>query len=179
MANMPDEILLARMMTILTWSLRELYHDEGYESDNDYGLHPTSQEQTASTPVSAEASFNPADYTTTQCQLSSFTLRCSRGLSFQEWICQHLTFDEIPPLAVAADSEDKEEDLPMAELDNPLWDKEPAPDSREYCCIQEISRLATLPSPPQPYQRPHPHSLTKDFQTYHPSNLTKWKCPQN
>ena len=42
MAYMPDEIILARMMTTLILDFeRTLHdHDEGYESDNDYGLPP-------------------------------------------------------------------------------------------------------------------------------------------
>ena len=37
---MPDEIILARMMTTLDLDFKRAlhYHDEGYESDNDYGL---------------------------------------------------------------------------------------------------------------------------------------------
>ena len=37
---MPDEIVFARMMTALDLEFEKVihYHDEGYESDNDYGL---------------------------------------------------------------------------------------------------------------------------------------------
>ena len=37
---MPDEIILARMMTALDLEFEKdmHYHDGGYESDNDYGL---------------------------------------------------------------------------------------------------------------------------------------------
>ena len=40
MTHMPDEIVLARIMTALDLELvKDLhYHDKGYESDNDYGL---------------------------------------------------------------------------------------------------------------------------------------------
>ena len=124
----------------------------------------------------AEAPFNWADYTTAKCQLSPFTLRCPRGLPYWEEVHQWLTFDETPPPALAADSKD-EEDLPVAELNDPMWDKELVPDSREYLCIHEIPRLAT--PTPSLHQWPHPHSPTKDFQTHHPSNLAKWECPQN
>ena len=85
MANMPDEIVLARMMTALDLELERTlhYHDEGCESDNDYGLSPyiTRLVQIYSV-FSAEASFNLADSTTTQCQLSLFTSRHPRGLPF-------------------------------------------------------------------------------------------------
>ena len=39
---MPDEIILVRMMTTLELEFEKAmdYHDEGYESDNDYGLPP-------------------------------------------------------------------------------------------------------------------------------------------
>ena len=37
---MPDEIVLARLMTTLVLEFEKAmhYHNEGYESDNDYGL---------------------------------------------------------------------------------------------------------------------------------------------
>ena len=39
---MPDKTVLARMMTGLDSEFEKAmhYHDEGYESDNDYGLPP-------------------------------------------------------------------------------------------------------------------------------------------
>ena len=43
----------------------------------------------------------------------------------------------------AADSEDEDEDFQTADLDDPLWDKEPVPDSMEYLCMHEIPMLAT------------------------------------
>ena len=45
MTYMPDEIILARMMTTLDVEFKRAlhYHDDGYESDNDYGLPPKSQ----------------------------------------------------------------------------------------------------------------------------------------
>ena len=53
-------------------------------------------------------------------------------------------------------SRDKEEDLPTVELDDPMWDKDPLPDSREYHCIHGIPRLTTPPQPHSLYQQPHP-----------------------
>ena len=40
MTYMPDEIVLARMMTTLDLEFEKAihYHNEGYESDNDYGV---------------------------------------------------------------------------------------------------------------------------------------------
>ena len=40
MTYMPDEIVLAGMMTMLDLEFEKAmhYHNEGYESDNDYGL---------------------------------------------------------------------------------------------------------------------------------------------
>ena len=42
MIYMPDEIVLARIMTALDLEFEKAmhYHDEGYESDNNYGLPP-------------------------------------------------------------------------------------------------------------------------------------------
>ena len=71
------------------------------------------------------------------------------------------------------DSEDGEEPLPTADLDNLVWDKEPVPDSREYLCIHKIPRLATPTQPHNPHQGPHPNSPIKESQPCHPSNLTK------
>ena len=45
--------------------------------------------------------------------------------------------------ALAADSENEQEDLPTVGLDEPMWDEELVPDSRGYLCIHEIPRLAT------------------------------------
>ena len=44
MANMPDEIVVGRMMTALDLEFKGALHnhDKGYESDNDYGLLVTS-----------------------------------------------------------------------------------------------------------------------------------------
>ena len=78
MTHMPDEIVLARIMTALDFEFERAlhYYDKGYESDHDYGL-PTQ----AMMPVyvysvlTTEASFNPADYKGAQCPISPFTLR--------------------------------------------------------------------------------------------------------
>ena len=42
MIYMPDEIILAKMMTALDLEFDKAihYHNEGYEGDNDYGLQP-------------------------------------------------------------------------------------------------------------------------------------------
>ena len=153
MANMADDIALAGMMTALDLKFKRAlhYHDEGYKSNNDYGLLSCITRLVYVYSVfSAEASFNPADYTTTKCQLSPFNLRHPRGLPFWEGDCQCLTFDVTTLLVSAADSEDEEEDLPTAELDDPMWDEEPVPDSREYLCIHEIPWLAIPPPQPMP-----------------------------
>ena len=85
MANMPDEIILARMMTThdLAFERALHYHNEGYESDNDYGLPPhITRPVHVYSMLLAEASFNLADYTTAQSQLSTFTPKHPRGLPF-------------------------------------------------------------------------------------------------
>ena len=66
-ANMYDEIILARIMTTLDLEFERAlhYHNEGYERDNDYGFLPHITRPVHIYSVSsAEASFNPADYTT-------------------------------------------------------------------------------------------------------------------
>ena len=177
MATMPDQIVWARIMTALDLEFERAlhYHDEGDESDNDYGLPPhirrpvciysvfsveasfnladytTTQCQFSPfTPRHPKAFFNLADYTTTQCQFSPFTPRHPRDLPFQEGFCQCLTFEETLLPALSADSEDEEDYLYMAELDNPVWDEELVPDNREYLYIYEIPRPGTPPPHPQP-----------------------------
>ena len=91
MANMSDEIMLARMMTALDleFEIALYYHDGGYESDNDYDCgflpHITRLIHVYSM-FSAEVSFNPADCITTKSKLSSFTSKHPRGLPFQEGV---------------------------------------------------------------------------------------------
>ena len=85
MANMPDEIVLARMMTTLNLKFKRAqhYHYEGYESNNDYGLLPLITRPVCVYSVfSVEASFNPADYTAAQSQFLPLTPRCPRGPPF-------------------------------------------------------------------------------------------------
>ena len=43
-------------------------------------------------------------------------------------------FDEPPLLTPEIDSDD-EEYLPTAEQDDPVWSKEPVPNSQKYLCI--------------------------------------------
>ena len=65
-ANMPDEIVLARMMTALDleFEIALHHHDEVYESNNDYGLQPyITRLVFFYFMFSVDASFNPADYT--------------------------------------------------------------------------------------------------------------------
>ena len=66
MAYMPDEIILTRMMTALDLEFERAlpYHNEGYESNNDYGL-PTWMARSICvySVFTTETSFNPADFT--------------------------------------------------------------------------------------------------------------------
>ena len=78
MCHMPDEIVLARMMTALDLEYEKAlhYHDEGYESDNDYGLPAQVMRPACVYSVSTiKASFNPADYKGAQCVISPFIPR--------------------------------------------------------------------------------------------------------
>ena len=73
------------MMTILDLEFERAlhYHDEGYESDNDYGLLPHITRLVHVYSVfSAEASFNLADYMAAKGQRSPFTPKHPRGLPF-------------------------------------------------------------------------------------------------
>ena len=76
MTHMPDEIILARTMTALDLEFEKAlhYHDEGYESDNDYGLPTQVMRPVHVYSVSTtEASFNPTNYKAAQCPTSPFT----------------------------------------------------------------------------------------------------------
>ena len=60
--HMPDEIVLTRIMTALDLEFKKPlhYHDEGCESDNDYGLQTQVMKPVHVYSVSiTEASFNP------------------------------------------------------------------------------------------------------------------------
>ena len=79
MTNMPDEIVLAKIMTALDLDFkRDLHdHDEGYDSDNDYGLlGPVKRLVCIYLVSTTEASFNPTDYKGAQFPTSPFTPRC-------------------------------------------------------------------------------------------------------
>ena len=65
MTYMPDEIVLARMVTTLDFEVEKAmhYHDEGYRSHNDYGLPLQFIRPMCIYSVSTtEAFFNPAKY---------------------------------------------------------------------------------------------------------------------
>ena len=75
---MPDEIVLARIMTVLDLEFERAlhYHDEGYESDNEYGLPTQVIRPVCVYSVSTtEASFNPTDCKGAQCPITPFTPR--------------------------------------------------------------------------------------------------------
>ena len=85
MTYMLDKIILARMMMFLDLEFERALHyrDEGYESDNDYGLLPQITRPICVYSVfTTNASFNPADFTTAQHLISTFTPRCPRSLPF-------------------------------------------------------------------------------------------------
>ena len=100
MNYIPDEIILISIMAALDvefkWALH--YHDEEYETDNDYGLpDPVMRPVHIYLVSTTEASFNPVDYKGAQCPISSFTPRWPRDeLPFCQGVCWWLTFDETP-----------------------------------------------------------------------------------
>ena len=68
---MPDVIIMVRMMTALDLEFEKAmyYHDEEYESDNDYGLPPQVMRPIHIYSVfTTEAAFDPAGFTTTSAQ---------------------------------------------------------------------------------------------------------------
>ena len=147
---MPDETVLARIMTALDLALKNAlhYHEEGYESDNDYGL-PAQVMRPAlvCSVLTTEASFNLANYKGAQCPISPFMPRPPWDeLPFHQWIYQCLTFDETPIPMPEVDSND-EDFLPTADLHDQVWSKKPVSDSPKCLCIHQIPRPAT--SPPQ------------------------------
>ena len=97
---MPDEIVLARIMTSLDLEFERALHyrDEGYESHNDYGLPAQVMRPVhVYSVLTTESSFNAADYKGAQCPISPFTTRQPRdGLPFCQGVCQCLTFDKTP-----------------------------------------------------------------------------------
>ena len=78
MFHRPDETVLARMMTAVDLKFEKAmhYHDEGYESDNDYGIPPQVMRPVHVYSVFiTEASYNLTEYMVTQCPISPFTPR--------------------------------------------------------------------------------------------------------
>ena len=125
------------------------YHDKGYESVNDYGLPPQVMRSGHIYLVfTTEASFNLAEYNETQHTISPLISRWSRSLTFHEGVHWHLTFNEIPPNAIARLTWQRI--FPTSDMDDPVWSEEPVPDNWEYLCIHEIPWPAT--PPPQPNQ---------------------------
>ena len=102
MTNVPDEFVLARIMTALDLEFdRALhYHCEGYDSNNDYRLPGPVMRTVCIYLVSrTEASFNLINYNGAQCPISPFTPRWPRDeLPFCQGVYQCLTFDETCPL---------------------------------------------------------------------------------
>ena len=79
MTHMPDDIVLARIMTALDleFEMALYYLDEEYKSDNDYGL-PCQVMMPVHVYSITETSFNPTDYKGAQCPISPFTPRQPR-----------------------------------------------------------------------------------------------------
>ena len=70
MTHMPNEIVLPRIMTALDFEFEKAlhYHDEGYESDNGYGLPAQVMGPVCIYSVSTtEASSNPGNYKGAKC----------------------------------------------------------------------------------------------------------------
>ena len=82
-------------------------------------------------PLTTEASNNPAGYMVTQQPISPFTPRWPKSLLPNEEVCWHLKFNKMPPPTPDMDSED-EEYLSTAGLDDPVWSEEPVSDSHKY-----------------------------------------------
>ena len=143
---MPDQIIMARKEIALDLEFEKAmnYHNEGYESNNDYGLPPHYEAYLCLFNLHNRGLLwlrwihhNPVPNLT----LHS---RHPRSLPFWEGVCQCLAFEEIAPLT-EEDSED--EDPPTAD---PVWSKEPVLDSKEYLYIHKIPRPATPPNQPSP-----------------------------
>ena len=105
------------------------FHDEGYESSDDYGL-PKLLIRSAhiySVSSSAETSYNPADYQESPTPTSQSTVK-QRPVEFplHQAVCRWLTVSDIPLLAADSDS-NTEEDFPTVALNDPVWYKEPIP----------------------------------------------------
>ena len=75
---MLDEIVLARIMTAVDLEFEKAmhYHNEGYESNNDYALlHQVIRPVCIYLVSTTEASYILAEYTVTHCPISLFTPR--------------------------------------------------------------------------------------------------------
>ena len=85
MTYMPDETVLVRMMTALDLEFKKAmhYHNEGYDSDNNYALtYQVMRSVHIYSVCTTEAFFNMAQYKETHHTTSPFTPRWSRRLHF-------------------------------------------------------------------------------------------------
>ena len=151
------------------------YHDEWYESDNDYLLPAQVMRLVHIYSVyTTEASFNGGNYKEALVTISLFMPRKSRhDLPFCEGVCQNLIFDEALLPMPEVDSND-EEYLPTADMDDPVWSEESVPDSQEPMCIHLIPRPAT--PTPQPNQVEMPQ--VPEWPATPPYNPINWKSPR-
>ena len=170
---LPDEIVLARMMTALGLEFKKVrhYHDEGYESNNNYGLPPQVMRPVHICSVfTTEASFNLAKY-----KVTPFMPRWPRSLPFHEGVCQHLTFNEMPLLKPEVDSSN-EEYLPNADLDDLVWSKEPVPDSQEILAYLQDTQASNPSSVAKSRSSSNPTPTDQshgDASDSHPHNMIR------
>ena len=146
------------LLVQFTWALemefeRALqFHDEGYESSNDYDLPKLLIRSTHIYLVSSavETSFNSTDYqeSTTATSLSTPKPR-QVELPLHWAVCRWLAFSDTPLLAADSNNSAEEEDSPTAVV----WSEEPIPD-RQICTHMALDNSGTgyffqLPPPPQ------------------------------
>ena len=131
MTNMPDEIVFGRIMIAGDFEFERAlhYHNEGYDSDNDYDLSsPFMRPVHIYLVLMTEASLNPMDYRWAQSHTFPSTARQPRdGLPLYQVVGQQFTFCETPTSVMDSD-DDEEEDFPTVELNDQVWSEEPIPD---------------------------------------------------
>ena len=173
MANMPDEIVLARMMTT---------QDLGVQESSTLPWWRVWEQQWLWAPTPHQK--------TSPHLLHVF----SRGLLQPSW----LPHNPVPALTCHPKSSLRPAILRRGLLAPNFWWNTPTSIGSQWqnwmtpCRIRSqyqtagntsasMRFLGWLPHPHihSPYQCSHPNSQIINFQTHHPRNLTRWKCPQN
>ena len=125
-----------------------------------------------------EVSSDPADFTTAQHPIWPFTSKHPRILQFQEGVHQHLTFNKTPQPMPETDSEDDEEPLSTADLNDRCRMKSQYQTAEKLFASMKFLCWPPHPYPCSLYQQPHPCIPTKESQPHLPRKPDQVEVPR-